>query len=298
MTTHAVQDQQDSRPDPGQAPGERGAVVRLLLFAGTALVAAAVGVTGTLLYQRFTAPDTSGVDAQAAELAKDLRDDLRAGFYSPGHTFGGQFTEGTLVAQVEEHGGVLLSAGAARGQGRTDPHTFDVMLGLVPPARDTVAAGAYPVRCYRYTFALGAYSVEQSGLTCPALRTDGRPGSIETQMGALLAQQPTTTSAYRRMPTAGYAHTTQGAQDFLKDERLVDAKDIVDKVSGRAEGADVYALALRINGVCHYLRMDSSPSASHLIPLWAAPADEQEPCDVNRAVAATTLYGIDPAKAG
>ncbi|WP_328443967.1 hypothetical protein OG780_01910 [Streptomyces sp. NBC_00386] len=68
-------------------------------------------------------------------------------------------------------------------------------------------------------------------------------------------------------------------------------------VSGRTENGDVYLLALRINGVCHHLRTDSSSAASGLIPLWAAPADRQKACDVSEPVAAT-LYGIDPAKAG
>ncbi|MBO0916892.1 hypothetical protein [Streptomyces laculatispora] len=76
------------------------------------------------------------------------------------------------------------------------------------------------------------------------------------------------------------------------------AGDTVRVVSGKADGGDVHVLALRVNGACHYLRMDSSSSASRLIPLWLAPADEQESCGVKQAVAAAALYGIDPAKAG
>ncbi|WP_369030904.1 MULTISPECIES: hypothetical protein [Streptomyces] len=276
----------------------RGAWVRALLFVTTALVAGAAGVAGTLLHQRLTARDTSAVDAQAAGLAQDLRGDLNSGFYSPGHTYGGQFTEGTIVAQTEAHGGVVLSAGTAQGRSGAKVHTAQVMLGLVPPGKDTVAANAYPVRCYRYTFGFGAHSVERSAMTCPDTRTDGKPGSLVAQLGVLLDRQPTGAFAYRRLATAGYAHTPQGATDFLKERRLVATGDTVSEVAGQVLGADVYVVALRVNGVCHYLRMDSSSNASRLIPLWAAPADEQETCAVKQAVAAATLYGTDPAKAG
>ncbi|MGC4985916.1 hypothetical protein ACLQ18_35775 [Streptomyces sp. DT193] len=296
MTVHAVGVQQDRQPVSGTRR-ERGTMVRVLVCTVIALVSWGTGVVGTIVYQRVTAADTSAVDAQAAELADDLRGDLNAGFYSGGQTYGGQFTEGTLVARAEAHGGVLLSI--SRAKDRPDPnlHTATVMLGLVPPARGTVAAGAYPVRCYRFTFGLGPHSVDRSAMTCPASRTDGEPGSLTAQMGALLARQPTGPNAYRQMTTRGYAHTTQGALDFLRDKRLVAAKDTVTAVSGRTENGDVYLLALRINGVCHHLRMDSSSAASGLIPLWAVPADRQKACDVREPVAAT-LYGIDPAKAG
>ena len=297
MTTQALGAEQDRRPGSGRAR-ERGAGGRVLLVTLTALVAAAAGVAGTVLYQRTTAPDTSAVDAQAAGIASDLRGDLNAGFFSGGRTYGGQFTDGTLVAQVEAHGGALLSTGTQQGQSAAGVHTAEVMLGLVPPVTGTVAADAYPVRCYRYTFGVGTHSVKQSGMTCPASRTDGKPGSLVAQMGVLLAREPAAASAYRPMTSAGYPHTPQGAVDFLKDKGLVTAGDTVSAVSGRAGGADLYVLALRINGACHYLRMDSSSTAAHLIPLWAAPADEQETCGVNQAVAAAALYGIDPAKEG
>lgn len=276
----------------------RGAWVRALLFVTTVLVAGATGVVGTLLYQRPTVPDTTAVDAQAAGLAQDLRGDLNSGFYSPGHTYGGQFTEGTIVAQTEAHGGVVLSVGTETGRSGGNVHTAEVMLGLVPPSEDTVAADAYPVRCYRYTFGFGAHSVERSGMTCPDTRTDGKPGSLVAQLGVLLDRQPTGAFAYRRLAADGYAHTAQGATDFLKEKRLVGTGDTVSKVAGETLGADVYVLALRVNGACHYLRMDSSSNASRLIPLWAAPVDEQETCTVKQAVAAAALYGIDPAKAG
>jgi hypothetical protein len=268
--------------------------LRGLLLTGTALVAGAAGVGGTLLYQRLTGPDTAAVDAQAAALAQDLRQDLNAGFYSAGGgTYGGQFTEGTLVAQTEEHGGALLSV---RSAGLT--HTAEVMLGLVPPSGTTVDADAYPVRCYRLTFALGAHSVQRTTFTCPAGQADGRPGSLAAQMGGLLARQPATASSYRKMSAAGYDHTAEGAARFLTDKRLVSAKDTVTEVSGREAGTGVYAVALRVNGVCHYLRMDSASSAAGLVPLWAAPADEQHSCRAQQAVTASALYGTDPAKAG
>jgi hypothetical protein len=268
--------------------------LRGLLVTATALLAGAAGVGGTLLHQRLTGPDTTAVDAQAAALAQDLRQDLTTGFYSAGGgTYGGQFTEGTLVAQTEEHGGALLSV---RSQGLS--HTAEVMLGLVPPSGTTVDADAYPVRCYRLTFALGAHSVRRTTFTCPATQADGRPGSLAAQMGGLLARQPDTASAYRRMSAAGYDHTAEGATRFLTDKRLVSARDTVTGLSGAEAGTGVYAVALRVNGVCHYLRMDSASSAAELIPLWAAPADEQHTCRARQAVTASALYGTDPAKAG
>lgn len=298
MTTHAVEAQQNQSPRPGQTR-KRGAGRQALLLTVTALVAGATGVAGTLLQQRITAPDTSAVDAQAAELAQDLRHDLNAGFWSPGKTFGGQFTEGTLVSHAQAHGGALLSVGSQEGESAARTHTATVMLGLLPPpGAKTVAANAYPVRCYRYTFALGVHSVHQSTTDCPTSRTDDKPGSLVAQMGALLARQPTGTNLYRQTPTTGHPHTPAGAADLLKDKRLVSAEDTVRVIAGKAAGKDVYVLALRVNGSCHYLRMDSSPSASRLIPLWLAPADEQEPCDADQAATASALYGIDPAKAG
>ncbi|MER7837590.1 hypothetical protein ABTY98_17185 [Streptomyces sp. NPDC096040] len=295
MTTYAVGDEQRQRPGSEQ-PRRRGALVRVAPFVVTALVAGATGVAGTVMYQRIAAPDTAAVDAQAASLAKDLRQDLTAGFYSQGRAFGGQFTQGTLVTQTEAHGGVLLSADTVPGRLGGGSHTMTVMLGLVPPDAQTVAASAYPVRCYRYTFGIGAYTVKQSGTACPAERTDGKPGSLVAQMGALLAAQPT--GAYRQMATAGYTHTSQGAVDFLTDKGFITARDTVTGVTGKAADGDAYVLALRINDTCHYLRMDASSAASRLIPLWPAPADEQETCGVKQAAAASILYGIDPAKAG
>lgn len=284
----------------GRADRKSGAGLRRLLFAVTALVAGGAGVGSTLLYQGLTAPDTSAVDAQAAGLAEGLRRSLNAGFYSGGGTFGGQFTEGTVVARVQAHGGVLLSSRTERGNFPGGSlHTAEVMLGLVPPADSgTVEPDAYPVRCYRYTFGVGTYSVKQSDLPCPTSRTDGRPGSLIAQMGVLLAHQPTGSSAYSPLATTGYPHTPQGALKFLKDKHLIGAGDEVSAPSGTTEKAGVYALALRINGACHYLRMDSSPTASDLIPLWTAPADEQETCAAQHAAAAAALYGINPAQQG
>lgn len=265
------------------------AVGRGLLYVAIALVAGAAGVGGTLLRQRLTEPDTTAVDAQAAALAQDLRQDLNAGFHSAGGgTYGGPFTEGTLVAQTEKHGGVLLGV---RSAGLT--HTAEVMLGLVPPTGATVDADAYPVRCYRIAFALGPGSVRRTAVTCPAGRTDGAPGSLAAQMGGLLARQPA--NPYRAMSAAGYAHTPRGATEFLKGRKLVSAKDTVTDVAGRAAGDDVYAVVLRVNGVCHYLRMSSD---ADLVPLWTAPADEQHTCDARQAVTASGVYGSDPAKEG
>ncbi|GEB59803.1 hypothetical protein [Streptomyces gardneri] len=296
MTTPITEDRQAGSSDSDRKRRRGG--LRPLLFAATALTAVAAGVAGTLLYQRFTAPDTSAVDAQAAEIAEALRGELTTSRSSGGATYGGQFTEGTLVAQVQAHGGVLLSADTDRNRAPDKTHTAEVMLGLVPPSEGAVAAAAYPVRCYRYTFGVGAYSVKQSDMTCPAGRTDRRPGSLAAQMGVLLTRQPTGAHPYRPKATEGYAHTPQGAADFLEEERVVTAGDEVSAASGRTDDHGAYVLALRINDVCHYLRMASSPTASDLIPLWAAPADEQEACDVQQAVAAAELHGTDPTKQG
>ncbi|MGW0081329.1 hypothetical protein [Streptomyces sp. NPDC003393] len=294
MAADVMEVRQDGRPHAERR--WHGALVRRLLLVLTALVAGAAGVAGTLVYQRVTAQDTAAVDAQADLLADDLRAYLNAGFYSPGHTYGGQFTGGSLVARVEAHGGVPLSLNTVPGGPGGRTHTLTVMLGLVAPEKGTVDAHAYPVRCYRYTFALGTYSVEKAGLDCPAARTDGRPGSLVAQMGGLLARQSTGASA--RMATAGYPHSARGAVDFLRDKRLVVAQDAVSDVSGGPAGGGVGVFALRVNGTCHYLRMDSSSPASRLVPFWLAPADEQEACDVAGARAASALYGKDPAKAG
>ncbi|MEU0024929.1 hypothetical protein [Streptomyces sp. NPDC006335] len=268
------------------------AVARGLLYGAIALVAGAAGVGGTLLQQRLTAPDTTAVDAQAAALAQDLRQDLNAGFHSAGGgTYGGPFTEGTLVAQTEEHGGALLSV---RSAGLT--HTAEVMLGLVPPGGTTaVDADAYPVRCYRIAFARGSYSVQRTTIACPATRPDGQPGSLAAQLGGLLARQPDTASDHRTISAAGYDHTPKGAAQFLHGKGLVSAEDTVTEVAGHEAGDDTYAVALRVNGVCQYLRMSSE---ADLVPLWTAPAAEQKTCTARQAVTASALYGTDPAKEG
>ncbi|MEU3693665.1 hypothetical protein [Streptomyces narbonensis] len=297
MTTPVAGPDHDQQSGP--APERRrGTGPRALLFAATALAACAAGVAGTVLYQRSTAPDTSAVDARAAEIAEALRGELATGFYSGRGSYGGQFTEGTLVAQVQAHGGVVLSADTDRNRTPDKTHTAEVMLGLMPPSEGTVSAAAYPVRCYRYTFGIGTYSVKQSGMTCPASRTDGKPGSLAAQMGMLLTQQPTGMRPYRPRSTQGYAHTPKGAMDFLKEERVIATEDAVSALSGQTADDGAYVLSLRIDNVCHYLRMDASPTATDLIPLWSAPADEQEACDVQQALTAATLHGVDPAKQG
>lgn len=103
-------------------------------------------------------PQLPGVAAPAGARGRDAEHHVpyvEAPHDGRRQTYGGQFTEGTLVARAEAHGGVLLSV--SRAKDRTDPnlHTATVMLGLVPPARGTVAADACPVRCYRFTFGLG-----------------------------------------------------------------------------------------------------------------------------------------------
>ncbi|XIE79345.1 hypothetical protein AB6O49_17590 [Streptomyces sp. SBR177] len=262
----------------------------------TALVAAAAGVGGTLLYQRLDAPDTSGVDAQAGALAESLRGDLNAGFHSGGQPYGGQFTQGTLALQAEAHGGVLLSARTERSREKGPVHTLDVMLGLVPPSGDEVVKGGYPVRCYRYTFAFGPHSVTRADLPCPNARTDGKPGSPVAELGALLSHRASGPFARRPLSTQGHPHTPQGAVDFLRKQHLVTPEDRVTAVSGTPAPAGVYAVALRINTTCHYLRMDPSPTSRDLHPLWPAPA--HSPCTAPEAAKASLLYGIDPAKAG
>lgn len=297
MTTPVAGPGLDQQSGPARER-KRGSGPRALLLVATALAAGAAGVAGTVLHERITAPDTSAVDAQAAEVAEALRGELTTGFYSGRGSYGGQFTEGTLVAQVQAHGGVLLSADSDRTRTPDKTHTAEVMLGLVPPSEGTVPAAAYPVRCYRYTFGIGTYSVKQSAMTCPSSRTDGLPGSLAAQMGMLLTQQPTGTRPYRPRSTEGYAHTPKGAVDFLKEERVIATGDAVSALSGRTADDGAYVLSLRINNVCHYLRMDASPTATDLIPLWSAPADEQAACDIQQAMTATTLHGVDPAKQG
>jgi hypothetical protein len=48
-----------------------------------------------------------------------------------------------------------------------------------------------------------------------------------------------------------------------------------------------YAVALRVNDVCHCLRMHSAPTAA-----------DQKTCDAQQAFTASALYGSDPAKEG
>lgn len=298
MTTHIVEAGVDPRPGNGTSRRLRTGLLRTLPVVVTALVAGAAGVFGTLLQQRLTAPGTAAVDAQAADVEEALRQDLNAGFYSPGHTYGGTFTEGTIVAQVEAHGGALLSLRPAEKRPGDHLHTAEVMLGLTAPDSGRVDADTYPVRCYRYTFGLGAYSVRRSGMACPATRSDGEPGSLAAEMGVLLDRRPGGRSAFRPTAASGHPHTTEGVEDLLRDERLVTAEDTVDVISGTAVDGGVYAVALRVNGACTYLRMDDSADAARLVPLWTAPADEQRSCGARQAVTAVALFGTDPAKAG
>lgn len=121
------------------------------------------------------------------------------------------------------------------------------------------------------------------------VQQDRQPGSGPGRLRGTMVRVPVRTVIAVASSVIGVAGSIVYQRVTAADTSAVDAQ--------AAEFGDVYLLALRINGVCHHLRMDSSSAASRLIPLWAVPADRQEACDVSEPMAAT-LYGIDPAKAG
>jgi hypothetical protein len=277
-----------------------------LLVAAIAFVALIVGAVGTLGYESIrSAADANTTNRQAASLDQGLQAQLNVESFSGGQIVGSLHTEGDFVDLAEHMGGILLSFtnGATREPG-AQGHTADVMLGLSPGVGTTIPAGSYPIRCYRYTFGNASWSVQQSSIPCPARRTDGQPGSVQAQMGALLAIQPVLRGSPLHPAPAGYPLNAGGAQELLANLYIFPDNSPVSHpfiLSGES-GPGVFAAAIQRDGACFYLRM-SAPSAAppnQADALWLAPADDQTPttCDAQHALSASGLYGINGAQEG
>ena len=284
-------------------PGDR----RRLLLLGTGAALAVIVAFGlgfavpVFAYHTATKADAAATDTLAVRFDGTLQQMLTVGFYSPGHTYGGKFSTGSLVAATRAAGGMVLSVKQSAGTG---DNTLDVMFGINPPAQQYGAINTddFQVRCYRYVFGRYVPTVQQpASIACPDVRTDGQPGSVAAQYAALIATQPATTPG--KLATNTYPRTITGVEALLLDEKAVQATDritVIGTAIGTADTAStsgaMFAAAVRINGVCEFVRLASTTAA--VVPFWLAPASQQAACQAAAALAESGLYGTDPAQEG
>ncbi|QMU69555.1 hypothetical protein [Streptacidiphilus sp. P02-A3a] len=225
-----------------------------------------------------SAPSSANPAADALE--SDLAGDLNSGFYAPGDTYGGFFTEGTVVQQAEEHGGVLLSLTPATA---ADPwNSAQVMFGLDP------GTGAASPACYDYRFTISG-APRRQGTPCP----DAAVRSRARQLYARRAEPDQEPSSPDAFPV-----TTAGARALLARAFPAAERAAVARLPlSTATRSGVLGAAVRVDGVCDYLWLGRS-STSSLIQVWPASLAEQADCDGAHALAAGDLYGRDAAQEG
>lgn len=219
---------------------------------------------------------------QAAGLESDLTTDLSSGFLSPGQTYGGLFTEGTVVQQTEARGGVLLSLVPVKEADGTVWNSAEVMLGL-----DSTAATASPV-CYDYRFG-SAPAPEQQSTPCP-------DAGVQAQARRLYAAraEPNT----QPEPPDAFPVSVAGARALIAHAFAPERSRLTRVPLSTATRGGVLGAAVRVDGVCDYLWLGQSSTITSLMPIWQAPLSEQADCDGAHALAAGTLYGTDAAQEG
>ncbi|MFC1419099.1 DUF6234 family protein [Streptacidiphilus cavernicola] len=256
-----------------------------LLIAGAVAVMAASTQHGYDQEQQQVASESPGVTASQA-IADDLNGDLNAGFLSPGRTYGGPFTEGTVVDQVEVHGGVVLSmkSDGTTGGGLVQT-TVSVMLGAGSPGVPS---------CYRYSFTITHGSAQSQPMSCPS-----GSGAVATlELGRTLLEQSQGVGSEAVAPNA-YPATRSGVQGLLRDRLGPQAASVSFDTATSSSGAGtVLVAAARIHGVCDFVRLGTSTTITTWVPLWQAPLDDQSSCSTTQALAADALYGTDPAQEG
>ena len=150
--------------DHGAMTGDSGIerVIRNVVVAVVALILVLYGLMAWGLHSRASTPvggrpgAAATPSGAAAAITADLNGDLNSGFLSPGQTYGGPFTQGTVVDQVEAHGGVVLSMRSTTPTRGLTQTTFNVMLGV----------GSAPA-CYTYSFTLAHDSTQHQPSPCP-----------------------------------------------------------------------------------------------------------------------------------
>ncbi|MEY9870705.1 hypothetical protein ABH931_000159 [Streptacidiphilus sp. MAP12-33] len=219
-------------------------------------------------------------DQQAQAVVKAVQGDLNTGFYAPGSIYGGLFSQGTLVEQVERHGGVLVSMASDR--------TRTVNQGVV--LMDVQGKAA----CYALSFGLGAWTVRVTWQRCPA------DADLAVARGLLDHRLPDVApvapgqyaedGAGVRALLLGTARTAQTGSDG--------ASSASSAVLGVGTADGVLSAAARIRGVCYFVRMGGAAAAQSTVPLWQAPLDDQRTCGQSQAAAASGTYGEDAAQEG
>ncbi|RAG86846.1 hypothetical protein DN069_04780 [Streptacidiphilus pinicola] len=255
-------------------------VIRNVVVAVVALILVFYGLMAWGLHSRASTPvggrpGTSATPSgAAAAITADLNGDLNSGFLSPGQTYGGPFTQGTVVDQVESHGGVVLSM-----RGLTQS-SLTVMLGV----------GSAPT-CSTYSFTLTHDSTQQQPSPCP--------GGTATQLARTLLAQPTTGRQQSAAPAA-YPPTVAGVRTLLLAELGSQAATVpfATAATTAPTGTPVLVAAVRVHGICDFVRLGTSTTISSWVPLWPAPVDDQTSCTPAQALAAGNLYGSDPALEG
>ncbi|SEK67972.1 hypothetical protein [Streptacidiphilus jiangxiensis] len=250
---------------------ERRIVVGTLATAAAGAVVAGLAAFGT----GAGGGRESAAAAESAQAVVQLvRGDLVAGFYAPGGSYGGVFTQGTLVQQVEQHGGVLLTMAA-------DPARATNRATLLLDVDGTPT-------CYALSFGLGAASVRAIEQACPA--------RVDVAAARRMLE--------RRLPSVDAVVPGQYATDGSGVRALL-ARATVTTSAARADSAvvetttagGVLSGTARIEGVCYILRL-GGPATQQTVPLWQAPLDDQPTCGAAQAAAASGTFGEDPAQAG
>lgn len=277
------------RPARAGLPGWGRWVVAVFIILA---LAESIGAT-TGLRHTSSAVGASPASDEATVIAKGIQAQLTTVVFSQGNFVGHANTEADLVNLVRGGGGILLSFTDGPANEPGGGHTADVM--LLPYA-------GLAASCYRYTFGnAAAWSVQESGVPCPARRTDGQPGSVAAQAQELFAMMRVVLPV---QPKAGYPLTEQGAQEFLARTARLPAQAGTLRLGmlGSDSRDGVLAAAVQVNGACFFLRMSAPSNAppNEADDLWLAPFDDQAPgsCTGAHALAASELYGINPAQEG
>jgi hypothetical protein len=274
----------------GSAPGVSSGVsagTGSRVTAGTAggMAGAAPGVP------QQPAPSANSPVQAADAVAAALSGDLNSGFLSPGQTYGGPFTEGTVVHQVEAQGGVLLSMGATPIAGGGNEDTATVMLGIGPSAAAPTPA------CFRYTFGVGPGSVQRTSTACPDAAAVAH-GRALLRTGPQVAHSGPAQVAPGDFPVTVAGVRTLLHDEFVQQRAALASAPLATATATTPSGDPVLVAAVRVAGVCTFVRLGSSATISSWVALWQAPLDDQSSCHAADALAADTLYGRDPAQEG
>lgn len=262
------------------------------------VVVAGVSILRQLRHSADSADDRTGPGISAATvpsgpeavraLTADIDADLNSGFLSPGHAYGGPFTQGTLVGQVEAHGAVMLSMHSTDPADGLSVNTFDVLLGVTDA--DTTP------QCYRFSFTVTNGSAVAGSVPCPG----GTTATLRLARTLLPIGAPPTGSNSGPVRPGAYPVTAAGVHALLRDEYGADAgkAPLATATTTGPDGTPVLTAAVRVHGVCTLVRLGTSQTVTSWVAAWQAPIADQSACAAPQAATAAPLYGTDAAAEG